>query len=325
MADTYANMFGKTVSVVMCTYNGEAFVKEQIESVITQTYPIYELLIFDDASTDNTPEIISEIALKYAFIKVIKNKKNIGFTKNFEQAIQAALGDVIAISDQDDIWINTKIEKMMKAWHQSHPLIYCNSFIFSGQPPAKPTPPVYRQFEGEDARKIFLFNTISGHALMFKKELIPLVLPFSEDVMYDWWMGVVAAYNGGVQHYNEVLVFHRSHSNNITINAMRRYSEAEQRYLHKKLLIKNTKKFLTAPGILPSHKDFLIKYRTLLTESLSKKFHIPLFIFMVKNRKLLFNYKRKSIAIFSFIKHSYLRTHNPIASQKKEHNLQNEG
>lgn len=311
MEDSRIYTSKEKVSVVMCTYNGEAFVQEQINSIVSQTYPVYELLIFDDASTDNTVKTISEIASKYSNIKVIVNEKNIGFTKNFEQAIRAATGDVIGISDQDDIWIATKIEKMIRAWLPIHPLIYCNSVVFSNMPPANPSSPKYRQFEGIDARKIFFFNTISGHALFFKKEFAHLVLPFTEGIMYDWWMAVVAAYNGGVQHYNETLVYHRSHLKNITINSMNKYSEAEQRFHYKIWLSKHTKKFATAPNIPSAHKEFLIKYNNLLNESLTKTFHMPLFLFTLKNRLLLFNYKRRKIGIFSHIKHSYLRTYNP--------------
>ena len=312
MSETGTNIFKKTVSVVMCTYNGEAFVEEQINSILSQTYPVYELLIFDDVSSDNTVQTIRRIGKEHPVIKLVVNEKNLGFTRNFEQAIKAATGDVIAISDQDDIWMKDKIEKMMNAWKPEHPLIYCDSFIFSDTPPANPPSPRFRQFEGTDARKISLFNTISGHALLFRKEFLPLVLPFEEGVMYDWWMGVVAAYNGGVQHYPEVLVYHRKHANNATVNSMHKYSEWEQRHLHKKILIEHSQKFAKAPNILPSHKNFLLVYNKLLKESLERKFHTPLFKFILKNRRLLFSYKRKKIGIFSHIKHSFYRTYNPM-------------
>lgn len=299
------------VSVVMCTYNGEAFVKDQIYSIINQTYPINELLVFDDASTDNTVVVITELLSKYPSIKLIVNEKNIGFTRNFEQAIKAASGDVIAISDQDDIWTAEKIEKMMKVWKKESPLIYCDSYVFSNIPPKRPELPKFIQFEGTDARKIFLTNTVSGHAILIKKQLVPLILPFKEGVMYDWWTAVVAAYNGGVQHFNEVLVFHRSHAQNITVNVMDRFTKAEQRYLHKKLLITQSEKFLTALNIPPTHKDFLEEYLGLMKESLTKRFHIPLFLFILSNRRLLLHNKKRNISIISNIKHSYLRTYQP--------------
>lgn len=296
------------VSVAMCTYNGEAFISDQINSIIGQTYPIYELLIFDDASSDNTVKTIKEMAERFDCIKITVNKKNIGFTKNFEQAIQAASGDVIAISDQDDIWIDKKIEKMLAAWKPSFPVIYCNSVIFSNKPPINPEKPVFRQFEGTDPRKIFLFNTMSGHAAIIKKEFVKLIVPFTEGVMYDWWIAVVAAYNGGVQHYDEVLVFHRSHARNITVNSMSKYNEAEQRYLNKKILIKHSEKFANAPNIPASHKKFLIEYSKCLQESLTVRFHKKLFWLIFKNRHFFFNYKKRKFGIISHLKHSYLKT-----------------
>ena len=301
----------KKVSVVVCTYNGEAFVQEQMNSIIAQTYPLYEILVFDDASTDNTVEKVKAIAGQFPNIKLAVNERNIGFTKNFEQAIKAASGDVIAIADQDDIWIDTKIEKMMNAWKEPHSLIYCDSTGFTDVLPDIIRPPRLRGFEGTDARKIFLINTISGHASIFKKELVPLVLPFSENAMYDWWIAVVAAYNGGVQHYHEVLVYHRSHSKNITVKALSKYRMVEQRDIYKRYLIKQCKQFETAANIPLPQRNFLIGFYTLMQESLVKKFHTPLFLFLFKNRHILFSYKKKKIGIISHLKHSYLRTFNP--------------
>lgn len=94
----------KRVSVVLCTYNGEKYIREQLESIVSQTYPIHELLIQDDCSTDATPLIIEEYKEKYPFIRFYRNKNNLGFNRNFWKAFEKVTGDYIAISDQDDIW-----------------------------------------------------------------------------------------------------------------------------------------------------------------------------------------------------------------------------
>ncbi|MDQ6815268.1 MAG: hypothetical protein M3040_16145, partial [Bacteroidota bacterium] len=174
--------------------------------------------------------------------------------------------------------------------------------------PVNPPKPVLEQFEGTDARKIFFRNTISGHAVIIKKELVQLVVPFTQGIYYDWWIAVVAAYNGGVQHVEEVLVYHRSHVENITVNSMRKFNEDEQRYLNKKTLIKHSQKFSTALNIPASHRDFLIQYSRLLEESLTRKFHKKLFWLLFRNRHLLFSYKKRKIGIISHFKHSYLNT-----------------
>ena len=104
----------KTVSVVMCTYNGERFLREQMDSILAQTYPIHEIIISDDCSTDGTIDILREYAAKHTFIKIHQNARNIGFNSNFYHAFNRATGEYIAISDQDDIWFPQKIEEQVK-------------------------------------------------------------------------------------------------------------------------------------------------------------------------------------------------------------------
>ena len=295
------------VSVVMCTYNGSLFVKDQLQSIIQQTYPIKEIIIYDDASTDDTVKIINEIAESNAIIKLFVNEKNIGFTKNFEKALRAAEGDIIAISDQDDIWIESKIEKLITAWKHECPVIYCASTVFFKAIPYKPMPhPHFRRFEGTDARKIFLYNSVSGHAMLVKKSFLPLVFPFEENIMYDWWIAVVAAYNGGVQYYPEVLVLQRKHENNITIDAVPK--TLLNKYDLKKSLLCHLEKFATAPEIKSSHKLFLKTYFNLLQKSIGIQFYWPLYKFIFKNRVVLFDYKKRKRSFFSYIKNSYLIT-----------------
>lgn len=98
----------KTVSIVLCSYNGEHFLKTQLDSIVCQTYPIHELIIQDDGSTDHTLDIAREYAAQYPFIRVEQHPQNLGFNRNFENALKKATGDFIAIADQDDIWYPEK-------------------------------------------------------------------------------------------------------------------------------------------------------------------------------------------------------------------------
>ena len=103
----------KNVSIILCTYNGARFLREQLDSIVNQTYPIYELIIQDDCSTDSTESIAKEYVEKFPFIKFVKNETNKGINLNFFSAISRATGEYIAISDQDDIWELNKIEKQI--------------------------------------------------------------------------------------------------------------------------------------------------------------------------------------------------------------------
>lgn len=105
----------KTVSVVLCTYNGAKYLREQLESVVNQTYPLHELLIQDDGSTDGTTDIAAEYAAKYPFVRCLQNDGKHGLNPNFFSAMRKATGDYIAICDQDDIWELDKIEKQVAA------------------------------------------------------------------------------------------------------------------------------------------------------------------------------------------------------------------
>lgn len=99
-----------TVSVAMCTFNGEKFLGEQLASIKNQKYPIFELIVFDDASSDSTLEILKEFKDRSIFpVHIYSNKVNIGLIKNFEYATSCCSGDLIAFSDQDDIWMQHKI------------------------------------------------------------------------------------------------------------------------------------------------------------------------------------------------------------------------
>lgn len=107
--------YKKTVSVVICTYNGEKYIAEQIDSILSQTYTLNEIIIQDDCSTDNTFNILERYSNKNNRIKIFRNDKNIGFNSNFKSAVKRAKSDFIAIADQDDIWYSEKIAKQVTA------------------------------------------------------------------------------------------------------------------------------------------------------------------------------------------------------------------
>lgn len=99
-------------SVAICTYNGEKFITQQLESIINQTLPVNEIVVCDDRSTDNTVQIVRAFASKHSNIDVrlIVNDRNIGVRMNFEKALNMCNGDIKFLSDQDDIWLPNKVE-----------------------------------------------------------------------------------------------------------------------------------------------------------------------------------------------------------------------
>lgn len=110
-----------TTSVAMCTYNGAQFIEEQLRSIIDQTIPVGEVVVCDDRSTDETLVIIEKIAKETSIpIRIYINETNLGCVANFEKAISLCNGEVIFLSDQDDIWMPNKVEVITR-WFDQHP------------------------------------------------------------------------------------------------------------------------------------------------------------------------------------------------------------
>lgn len=103
------------VSVALCTYNGEKYLSDQLDSIMNQTVQVDEIVICDDGSTDKTIEILSSYSEKYPGVfKIFRNEENLGFIKNFEKAIRLSSYEIIVISDQDDVWEKDKVEETVR-------------------------------------------------------------------------------------------------------------------------------------------------------------------------------------------------------------------
>lgn len=312
-------MSNKLVSVVLCTYNGSRFIEEQLNSVCKQSYSNLEIIISDDKSSDTTLDIVEGYSTKDPRIKVYRNEKNLGYNLNFSQACLLANGDYIAFCDQDDIWHEDKIKRMLDNWQPGALMMYCNSIRFIGNTlPANQVPNrLYRRFEGKEGRKLSVFNTISGHALIIDKKLLPLILPFSQNVFYDWWSGVVAAYNGGVGYLPEILVFQRVHESNASVFNVFEYNPKKTSREFKEFIQRHIAQFVHAPNIPAADLHFFKKLLRLWNEGLEKKFSFPLFWFLLMHRKSIFHYKDRVIGIFSHIKHSFRLAHNKSTAISK--------
>ena len=120
------------ISIALATYNGTRYLREQLDSFVAQSRPPDELVITDDNSTDDTISIIKSFASQAPFeIRYSVNEKNIGYTANFERAIQQCTGDLIFLSDQDDIWLPEKIARIEAEFEQNPAalLIMCDALL----------------------------------------------------------------------------------------------------------------------------------------------------------------------------------------------------
>jgi len=293
------------VSVVMCTYNGEKFLRQQIGSVLSQTYSNLEFIIVDDVSSDNTVSILEEYKKKDSRVKYFVNDKNLGYNKNFEKVMLVASGKYIAPCDQDDIWAASKIETMMKQWPENSSFVFSLSGSFTGNDFENRTdaPRVYYSAI-DDLHKLVFNSPVHGHACMFKKELLSICTPFPADIFYDWWISMHAASTGIVGCIPQTLTWHRVHDSNSsrTLTSIKNKQEREQQLRQQSAYFLET--FFKQPVARENEKQSLLQYAELLKAMDGKKFSRAMFRYVMKNRKLIFHYKKKSFVFFSHLKHA---------------------
>lgn len=206
------------ISIALCTYNGEKHLEKQLDSLVNQTYRPIEIVAVDDRSSDRTLDILKSYAEKYSFLKVIQNDENLGFVKNFEKAILQCSGDYIAMSDQDDIWLETKIETLYNQV-DDYIMVYHNSVFIDEHDNVIGEKKLYDHFGNHDFSSNIPFltaNCIPGHTTMFRKELVPHLLPFHKDFYHDWWIAFVAVTIGKIKAIPDVLVKYRQHELSVT-------------------------------------------------------------------------------------------------------------
>lgn len=286
------------VSIIVTTYNGEKYLLEQLNSISNQTYKNIEIIICDDASNDNTVNIIKGFSQLQHNVSYYISEINKGVNRNFEQGFLKAKGEFIAIADQDDIWLPNKIEEQIVLFtSQDILLTHSMSVRFSGNNfPTKKYQNNTRAFQGSDVKKLLLRNSVSGHNIIFRKQLLQQIFPITENIYYDWWIVQTAACNGMVAATNKVLTYQRAHDSNITVKKRTTINQTLSEYEERILALKA---FLTLKGLKESDKLFMeetLKHFSLL-ENVS--FSETLFKYLLKNREIFFFYKKGLFKYFS--------------------------
>lgn len=204
------------VSIVLCTYNGEAYLAKQLESLFAQTWPRIEIIAVDDRSSDATVSILQDYASRHPAMKVFVNDPNLGFIKNFQKGCSLAGGELVACCDQDDYWHPDKIKKMAAAIGP-HPMIYCDSALCDQdlRETGKKVSDLVVCQSFNSCLQQAVFCRIYGHATLIKKSLLEKAIPFLEVIPHDWWLSFIATLYGEIKYLPEPLVFYRQHSTNL--------------------------------------------------------------------------------------------------------------
>ena len=208
------------VSIALCTYNGSRFLAQQLDSLLSQTHPHLEIVVVDDASTDDTVAILERYARLDRRIDISINAVNVGFAQNFDRALTRCRGVFIAPCDQDDIWLPEKISALVAAIdeHPGAALAYCDSTLVDeqGTPTGQRMSDIVPMPSTDDPVAFAFGNCVSGHAMLFRRELMRSVRPVPAEFFYDWWIAAVAASAGGIVCVPRSLVLYRQHGANVT-------------------------------------------------------------------------------------------------------------
>jgi glycosyltransferase involved in cell wall biosynthesis len=212
------------ISVVLNSFNGEKYIAKQLDSIINQTILIDEIIILDDASVDDTLEILNTFATKYSNIHICNNNQNLGLWASFKRGLELAKYEYLFLADQDDIWALDKVEKMikmadcknsnlplliysdLKVINESDYLIHNSFWELAGLNPKAAT-----------FHRLMYGNVVTGCASLINGKMKEYLLHMPEDMMmHDHWMALIAYGFGQFDITDEPLVNYRAHFQSVT-------------------------------------------------------------------------------------------------------------
>jgi len=317
------------ISIAFIVYNGGNYMRTQLDSILVQTHQIHEIVVVEDASTDNTKAILSEYALKYPNLFVIhNNKQNLGSYKSIEKAIQACTGDIIVLADHDDYWETNKIAKLVNYFEQ-HPSmdgVFTNGFLMDE------TSKINANYELWDAmcfpyklitrpEEIKLYintieNTATGAAMAIRNNLPLLKQPFPiiKYLIHDRWLAINLAEKNTLGILNEKLIRYRLHPGQETggrKDEIEKYIEVNKKLFFEKI---NVDSFKELRYIL-NKIEINLHIQNEIKKIEYKSFNNDNYIYILKNKHnkyLIYGFKKWPLLSLIRIIKKWIR---PVASQ----------
>jgi glycosyltransferase involved in cell wall biosynthesis len=221
------------VSVAIGTHNGATYLAEQLRSILAQSRPVDEIVVSDDASVDGTPELAEQLladdratdAAAPALV-VLRNGVALGVTANFEQALAAASGDLVALCDQDDVWHPDRVARAVDAFaaRPGLDLVAADARLVDGAGAPLGSslfetlgvgPSTRRRLAGDGAfHELLKRNLLTGATMMVSRSLVERARPFPASWVHDEWLAVVASVGGGIAVLAEPVIDYRQHGAN---------------------------------------------------------------------------------------------------------------
>lgn len=207
----------RTVSVAMAVYNGETYLKEQMDSILSQLGAEDEVIISLDPSTDGTIDIIKDYCLKDFRVRLCRGSGN-GVIKNFENAIKHCRNEIIFLADQDDVWKSDKVEKVLRAFKNPEVMVVLHDSEVVDEKLNVLQPSFFdiKQCKPGIIRNI-IKNSYIGCCMAFRRKCVKYFLPFPDKLpMHDQWIGLCCEVLGKACFINEPLLMYRRHGENLS-------------------------------------------------------------------------------------------------------------
>lgn len=210
----------KRVSIVLATYNGERYLKEQLDSIIQQMLEPDELIISDDGSTDKTFDIIKSYLKDNRCVFIQGPQK--GYAQNFLYGLSKSQGDIILFSDQDDIWMNNKIEYIRNFFERNpNQWLVCHDMYLATNNEINNNNYSQKSFNMRKRKNGYLYNMLFngyyGCCMGITKEFKDHIFPFPSNVIqHDQWISIIAEFFHRASFVDEPLIVHRLHERNIS-------------------------------------------------------------------------------------------------------------
>ena len=262
------------ISVVMATYNGEKYILEQLKSIWNQTQRPDEIIISDDHSSDGTVSIIQQFAqVTSAPIILLQNQERLGYTRNFFRALEVAHGEIVFLSDQDDIWANKKIECCSKIMREEPQIQALSTGYFvinaSGQVVKKQFCHQMRTKKRISFQAFLRHPKYPGMAMAVRRELILEVLRCQPvHAAHDWQLNQMAAHKGTLFYWSVPLTYYRQHENNTV--GMAQFSSIGKALQKRRLMLETLLKNLdTLQGVTQDELKFTERLRIVIQKRLA--------------------------------------------------------
>ncbi len=262
--------------------------------MLQQSWPNFEIIVSDDGSADGTRSILA-LYENDARFHITYQSVNLGAIGNFAFATSRAKGEYLVFSDQDDIWLPEKIEKLYHAIGDQW-LVYSDSILINeeGQSLQKNLSQLRTMYSGADSRGFVFSNVVWGHAMMVHKELLPHVLPIPANMPHDIWFALRATIFTGIRYLDEPLTLYRQHSHTVTTTIAQKAITRPHEKRYRDFEEKRSWIALIRDSEHGNRKGFYEKLSDLFSRKATGGFVWPMFFFLLRYQSVLFRFTKKS-------------------------------